>query len=292
MSDATGAQRERALRLLDDGRTAVEVAAALGVPASTVRSWRRRAGKSAPPAGADPTSWAEQKEQGAREAWDAAQHALRQVRAELRAGDPRKAQAAALSFAILTDKSGVLETAAAHADERQVRLAEGHGQLVAAVLETFMSAVGLPAARGGATGRLLADLLRRSGAGEPIAASPDLAEAAAREVREHFRPPAAAVAPERRALPAPRPHPDGHDEHEQEVDMVGPRRVVRALRERRRKREEAEVVEGVVVAAAPKRSRGQRAVEEAAGAVPDVRPRVDWDADDPETVRRQLEAGR
>jgi transposase-like protein len=54
-------RKTEALRLLDQGMGAAEVARRLDVPAGTVRSWAHRAGKAGPPSGADPLSWAERK---------------------------------------------------------------------------------------------------------------------------------------------------------------------------------------------------------------------------------------
>jgi transposase-like protein len=52
--------RERALRRAREVGAA-QAARELGVPAATVRSWRRRAGESGPPVGVDPNGWAEQR---------------------------------------------------------------------------------------------------------------------------------------------------------------------------------------------------------------------------------------
>jgi hypothetical protein len=73
----------------------------------------------------DPRTWAERKRAGAEEAWAAVQEARAQVRSLFAAGKTADAQRAALTMAILTDESGVLEEAARREEERQVRIAEG-----------------------------------------------------------------------------------------------------------------------------------------------------------------------
>jgi hypothetical protein len=91
----------------------------------------------------DPQAWAERKRAGAEEAWAAAQEALAQVRSLSVAGKTADAQRAALTMAILTDKSGVLEEAARREEERLVRIAEEQAQLLVAVIRVYFGAVGL-----------------------------------------------------------------------------------------------------------------------------------------------------
>jgi hypothetical protein len=93
------------------------------------------------------------------------QEARAQVRSLFAAGKTADAQRAALTMAILTDESGVLEEAARREEERQVRIAEGQAQLLVAVIEQYFEAVGLtlgPAAR-----QTLAHLLRQAKDGTP-----------------------------------------------------------------------------------------------------------------------------
>jgi transposase-like protein len=169
-TDATA--KAEALRLAEE-HGAAEAAKLTGVPASTIRSWRHRSGESGPPKSVDPRTWAERKRAGAEDAWAAAQEALAQVRSLLVAGRTADGQRAALTMAILTDKSGVLEEAACREEERQVRIAEGQAQFLVAVIRVYFGAVGLtlgPAAR-----QTLAQLLRQAtdgGALSPPAEAP------------------------------------------------------------------------------------------------------------------------
>jgi hypothetical protein len=99
----------------------------------------------------------------------------------LGAGKTADAQPAALTMAILTDKSGVLEDAVRREEERQLRIAEGQAQLIAEVIGMYFGAVGLtlgPAAR-----ETLAHLLRQAKGGAPLS-PPAEAEEAKREIRE------------------------------------------------------------------------------------------------------------
>jgi transposase-like protein len=112
MKRSVAADRQRraeALRLLDQGMGAAEVARRLDVPAGTVRSWAHRAGKAGPPSGADPLSWAERKQRTADRAYTTAMAALVRTRKLLDSGMTREAKDAALTAAILLDKSGGLE---------------------------------------------------------------------------------------------------------------------------------------------------------------------------------------
>jgi hypothetical protein len=173
--------KAEALRLAEE-HGAAEAAKLTGVPA-TIRSWRHRGGEAGPPKGADPVDWASRKQAGAEEAWAAAQEALGQVRSLLVAGKTADAQRAALTMAILTDKSGVLEEAARRDEERQARLTAAQGELLAEVICMYFEAVGLtlgPAAR-----QTLAHLLRQAKDGAPLS-PPAAAEEAKREIRERM----------------------------------------------------------------------------------------------------------
>jgi transposase-like protein len=168
--------KAEALRLAEE-HGAAEAAKRTGVPAATIRSWRHRSGAAGPPAGVDPRTWQEQKAQGAREAWATAQEALAQVRSLLAAGKTADAQRAALTMAILTDKSGVLEEAARREEERQVRIAARQGKLIAELIRMYFEAVGLtlgPAAR-----QTLAHLLRQATDGTPLSPPAEAADARA-----------------------------------------------------------------------------------------------------------------
>jgi hypothetical protein len=176
------ATRATALRLAEE-HGAAEASRRTGVPAGTIRAWRHRSGEAGPPAGVDPQSWAERKAQGAEDAWQAAQAALRKVHELLAAGKTGDAQRAALTMAITLDKSAMLEAAAQAAQEGQVRLAEADAQRIYAVLKSYFDATGLtftPAAR-----RVLRDLLCQAGTGDELS-RPAAAEDAAREIREQI----------------------------------------------------------------------------------------------------------
>jgi hypothetical protein len=171
--------KAEALRLAGE-HGAAEAAKLTGVPAATIRCWRHRSGAVGPPKSMDPQAWAERKRAGAEEAWAAAQEALAQVRSLLVAGKTADAQRAALTMAILTDKSGVLEEAARREEERLVRIAEEQAQLLVAVIRVYFQAVGLtlgPAAR-----QTLAHLLRQAMDGAPLSPPAEAAEARA-EIR-------------------------------------------------------------------------------------------------------------
>ena len=131
MSDA---KRERALPLLEEGKSAVEAARELDVSASTVRTWRHRAGRSGPPKGEDVESWAERKERSARASYAVALQALAEVRRLLAAGKPGDAQRAALTMAITLDKSAMLEEQAARAQEREAKLTQAYAEQLAEII--------------------------------------------------------------------------------------------------------------------------------------------------------------
>jgi hypothetical protein len=124
--------RQRALRLLEEGKS------------STVRYWRHAAGQAGPPSGEDPASWAERKRTSAEAAHGVAVQALVEVRNLLSADRVREAKDAALTFAILSDMSGVLEQTAERAAEQEVRLAQAHAEQLVEVVCAFLDALGVP----------------------------------------------------------------------------------------------------------------------------------------------------
>jgi hypothetical protein len=168
--------KAEALRLAEE-RGAAEAARRTGVPAATIRSWRHRSGGAGPPNSVDPQTWAERTRAGAEDAWAAAQEALGQVRSLLADGKTADAQRAALTMAILTDKSGVLEEAAHREEERQARLTATQGRLLAELIRVYFEAVGLPL--GPAARLTLAHLLRQAEAGAPLSPPAEAAEARA-----------------------------------------------------------------------------------------------------------------
>ena len=138
--------RERSL-VLAEHHGASEAARRTGIPAGTIRRWRHETGRSKRPNDVDSNEWARRKSAAASETWDAARQALRRVRELLERGGSRgerDAKDAALTLAILLDKSAALEQASALADERAVRLAEAQGQAIAGALGAICDDLGLP----------------------------------------------------------------------------------------------------------------------------------------------------
>jgi hypothetical protein len=251
---------------------AAKAARELGLSAATIRGWRHREGRSGPPAGVDPVDWGARKARGAEDSWAAAQQALAQVRVHLDAGKTGDAQRAALTMAILTDKAGLLEQAARRAQALRVE------ERAAQAVEALFGDLGVP----------FTDTLRRMLAfhsGDTPEGEAPGAETARAELRTHVNDGEGETTDDGRLadvasllleigavecprcagrgrddepprlpplLPAPRrAHPDGNDEQEGET-MVGPKRIVRVLRERLNRerepeREPPEVVQGEVV---------------------------------------------
>ena len=138
--------RERAL-VLADRHGAAEAARRTGVAAGTIRRWRHQTASSAPAGNADAVEWEHRKREAASEIWVAAREALVRVRELLGEGGARAerdAKDAALTLAILLDKSAALEQASALADERQASLTEAQGQAIAGALAAVSDDLGLP----------------------------------------------------------------------------------------------------------------------------------------------------
>jgi hypothetical protein len=121
------ATREKALALAEK-TSAAKAARELSIPVGTVYAWRQAAGLVGPPTGEhDPKAWAARKEEGARQSWEEARTALALVKERLEAGEENRAKTAALTFAILADKSAMLEQSSALAEERRARINEAQG---------------------------------------------------------------------------------------------------------------------------------------------------------------------
>ncbi len=188
------ATRARALEL-SDLRSPTEASRELGVPVGTIRRWRHEDGRVEPPRGADIGEWAASKDRGAREAWDAAQQALAKVRQLIAEDRPADAQRAALTMAILTDKSGVMEEASARLERRQKTLAEEQAKLLSEILIRFLADLGVPTTQ--PMGQVLAHYLRQAEAVGEItdpasavdiaAARSDLREGVSQTSREENR---------------------------------------------------------------------------------------------------------
>jgi hypothetical protein len=175
-----------------------------GIPVGTIRSWRSRGKTSATAADVGKSSASTRSidpGKGAERTWRVAEAAVRKALELIESGDMLGAQRAMITAGIAADKTGQLGEAAGRAEEREARLSVTHGATVAAVLVAFLDAVDL--APGSAARAFIRDLLGRAGRGEPIAASPDLAGAAARELRQRIRAEVRAeIDAERPALPA------------------------------------------------------------------------------------------
>jgi transposase-like protein len=151
---------------------ASEVAERFGVPEGTIRRWAQEARDrdGGDPLPADATEdqrakWAAKKEAAAEESFATAQQALAEVRRLMADGKHLEAQRAALTFAITTDKSGVLEEAAAQADEREAALSRKHGQIVAEVIVLTLVDLGLPAET---AAPVIRHYLEQAAAGDPL----------------------------------------------------------------------------------------------------------------------------
>lgn len=162
------ATRARAVELYRD-RSAKEVFELTGVPQGTIRAWaaqaRQRDGGDPLPNDATPAEsadWAAKKEAAAVESFAVAQEALAEVRRLIAEGEQLKAQRAALTFAITTDKSGVLEAAADAAEERKARIVQADAQLIVEVIAQTLTDLGLPA--GGAK-KVVAHYLKQAANG-------------------------------------------------------------------------------------------------------------------------------
>jgi hypothetical protein len=83
------------------------------------------------------------RERSAQEAWRTAQWALTRVPELFETGKTADAQRAALTFAILVDKSAALEAAAQQALDREQRIAAGQGAELAKRMIAALAVLGL-----------------------------------------------------------------------------------------------------------------------------------------------------
>jgi hypothetical protein len=97
-----------------------------------------------PPSGTDPETWAQKKREGAEEAWAGAKDALALVKKRLSEGNETKAKAAALTMAILVDKSSMLEQASAQVGDREAKIAAAQGRRIADAILAVLDDLGLP----------------------------------------------------------------------------------------------------------------------------------------------------
>ncbi len=136
--------REKALAIAEE-TTAVQASRELGIPVATIYTWRQAVGQIGPPRGErDPDAWARRKEEGAAESWEEARAALQLVRQRLGDGEENKAKTAALTFAILADKSAMLEQSSALAAERNARIDAAQIECIAEALSALLTDLDLP----------------------------------------------------------------------------------------------------------------------------------------------------
>lgn len=176
--------RLRALELAEE-LGPMQAARELDIPAATLKSWRQQRGLAGPPSGADPESWAEKKREGAGETWATARAALERVKVLIEEGDERKAKDAALTMAILLDKSAALEQASALAEERQAKLAEAQAGAIADALAAVLDDLGIP--RSDAIRDLIAHRLRPLSDPDAPTDEPPGKEEAQAALRAHLR---------------------------------------------------------------------------------------------------------
>lgn len=225
----------------------------LGIPASTIRAWQARARGPAKPADADGKPLADEQlerlDQLAKAALAAGSRAISRCHALIDT-KPADAQRLSITAGVMIDKAATLERELAQARAGRVELAEAQAQLLAAVVEQYHEALGLPQKE--AARAVLGELLTSAGRGE-VLSPPARSEEARGELLDQLQAswgPAEREGP--RALPAPPPqHPDGLDgEH---ADLMVP--TVKRVRVRA---PEVEVVDAEVVDESPRRGRSGR----------------------------------
>jgi hypothetical protein len=184
--------KAEALRIADAEGPA-EASRRTGVPASTIRMWRTRAKQSAPlsagvlPVDADIARM----RNTAAAARDAADEAIAQIRKTMRLA--KSPQSLAIAVGVLMDKAILLDSIVQGIEDREVRLNAAAGQQLAALLELYHAALGIPVTP--AARSALRELLTQAGRGGALSVSPATAELARADVR-------AAILAER-GLPAP-----------------------------------------------------------------------------------------
>lgn len=139
-------ERDEALAIADE-HGAQAASEQTGIAAGTIRRWRHEVGRANAPNGVDPETWAKRKRAAADETWEAARAALARVHELLGEDSPRserEAKDAALTLAILLDKSTALEEAAERAAERGAKLVGAQIDALAAALNGFVDDLGLP----------------------------------------------------------------------------------------------------------------------------------------------------
>ena len=180
-SVASSATKQRALaREAEVG--AAQAARELGLLAATVRGWKLRADKPAPRTAKQYETQGDRQQRGADRTWEVAEAALRKALVAIESGDTLAAQRLMVSAGIAADKTGQLEEASARAAERHVRLQASQGDVIVNVFRAVFTALGIPMTS--AAGKAIGEALRGAKAGGVIVVSPEVAEAAAADVRE------------------------------------------------------------------------------------------------------------
>jgi hypothetical protein len=284
--------RAEALRLLGRGMTPAEVARELGVKAATVRQWKARAGKAAPPPQADGPGEVETLERLAQAERATAARALQAANRAIEAGKASDGRNHMVSNGIAIQRHADLLAQVHAAREHEGRMAEELAQQLAQVIRKMLSAFKIDV-----NARPVRELVRHllieggrgGGGGDP---DPEIVEAARRLLKETYVKEAMVdglvVEPQRKLPPGvddgPRElPPPGESDQEGEGgdEMVGPRVVVRTLRERLRNRRanggNGELVEPTEVL--PPEREGHGAVEDAAKAREDREARIHWNDD-------------
>jgi hypothetical protein len=243
---ATDPQRRAEALRIAAKHGAAEASRRTGVPAATIRSWKSRDAQLAfkPPEGVDEVEWLRRAAVKTRDAVEAAIERLAEI-----LPTARNARDVAIAAGVSIDKLEQLSRIVREVEDRQVRLSQTEGELVAAVIGQLLEAFGvhdLPV-----TARLVRGLLTQAASGATIVVAPTDSDEARRAVRQRIAAELRAeierelherIAPqiaETRGLPAP-----GDGGHSIEEPMAGPRRVVRTT---------DEVVSGELVEEPPRR---------------------------------------
>lgn len=277
---ATQLQRDEALQLAEQ-HGAAEASRRTGIAAGTIRAWQtRQRQQTGTPADAKaaPTE-VERLERELQDARASAEQMLRASREAEKAHQAVNARSYMVSYGVALDKATLIEQRLNTARGIQAQITQAQAATIGALVDQVLTSLDVdsPAAR-----EVVRGLLGQASKGaDAMVADAALAEQARAAIRDRLagvlreqlagelegdRKPSRR---EQRQLPAPAaPHPDGRGADAPDA-MAGPRRVVRALRDRARKDDDVEVVTGEVVPAKPKKRggwgvHGQRKVDDAA----------------------------
>jgi hypothetical protein len=158
------ATRQRALKILEEGKNSTQVAEELACRRAQCAAGATRPVRPARPPARTPRAGRSGSARAPRPRTESRYRpSLRSATCSPPIGCERRRTPR--SFAILSDKSGVLEQAAERAAEQEVRLAQAHAEQLVEVVCAFLDALGVPFTDRGPAGRLLAGLLRQAGEG-------------------------------------------------------------------------------------------------------------------------------